>query len=116
MNWVNFSYSVPMQKNGCDCGLYVCQDVLDTLKIREQIISKNDLSIMMKGPISRIIIILNFNQTVINQFRRQLLKLLDNLYQAYANGKIFRRTRSRKESSAAATTLKSKLAVKRTRQ
>ncbi len=75
-----FFPTVPQQKNGLDCRLYICQYAFGIFKIREQIISKNDLLIITNNKHFQ------FGQRHVNQFRKQLGNLLDNLSQIYQSG------------------------------
>ena len=91
---------VPQQKNGYDCGLFVCRYAYAIFKIRDQFF--NQLDISGSKLLLRDEIINNehfrFNQEVINQFRIQLKQLLQNLSDVYRYGtlKKARKSNSRK--------------------
>jgi len=91
---------VPQQKNGYDCGLFVCRYAYAIFKIRDQFF--NQLDISGSKLLLRDEIINNehfrFNQEVINQFRIQLKQLLQNLSDVYRYGtlKKARKSKSRK--------------------
>jgi hypothetical protein len=72
--------SVPQQKNGFDCGLYVCRYAYGIFKLREQVTSITNLIMTSEH--------FRFNQQVINQFRTQLGKLLDRLSNVYLHGTL----------------------------
>jgi hypothetical protein len=72
--------SVPQQKNGFDCGLYVCRYAYGIFKLREQVTSITNLIHTSEH--------FQFNQQVINQFRTQLGKLLDKLSNVYLHGTL----------------------------
>jgi len=91
---------VPQQKNGYDCGLFVCCYAYAIFKIRDQFFNQLDIAsskLLLKDEI-----INNehfrFNQEVINQFRIQLKQLLQNLSNVYHYGtlKKARQSKSRK--------------------
>jgi hypothetical protein len=75
-----FFPTVPQQKNGFDHGLYICQYAFGIFKIRQQIISKNDILIINNNKYFQ------FGQRHINQFQKQLGKLLDS--QVYRSGSL----------------------------
>jgi hypothetical protein len=81
---------VPRQHNGFDCGLFVCRYILGIYKLREQTFThedvyKNKTPLLKKVTNSSTFI---FNQKLVNDFRKQLGELFDNLDHLYHHGKV----------------------------
>jgi Ulp1 protease family, C-terminal catalytic domain len=81
---------VPRQQNGFDCGLFVCRYILGIYKLREQTfmfedVYKNKTPLLKKVTNSSSFI---FNQKLVNDFRKQLGELFDNLDHLYHHGKV----------------------------
>ena len=81
---------VPQQKNGYDCGLFVCRYAYAIFKIRDQFFNQLDIAsskLLLKDEI-----IYNehfrLNQEFIDQFRIQLKQLLQNLSDVYRYGTL----------------------------
>jgi hypothetical protein len=90
---------VPQQKNGYDCGLFVCRYAYAIFKIRDNFF--NQLDISGSELLLRDEIINNehfrFNQEVINQFRIQLKQLLQNLSDVYRYGTLKKARQSKSQ-------------------
>jgi hypothetical protein len=82
--------SVPRQKNGFNCGLFLCRYALGIYKLREQtftyeVVYRNKTPLLKKVTNNALFI---FNQKVVDDFRKQLGELCDNLYHVFHHGTV----------------------------
>ncbi len=84
-HFFSYFFLVPQQRNGYDCGLFVCRYAYAMYQMRNETITYHDIYKEKSSLLSKITNsqLFQFNQKLINEFRIQLGQLIDNLSSVY---------------------------------